>query len=60
MRKTKFGESQIAPILKEADAGVAAADITRKHGISAATLYQWRLKFGGMSVTDMQRCRELE
>ncbi|GAA0708361.1 transposase [Dokdonella soli] len=60
MRKSKFSESQIAEVLKEAEAGVAVADVARKHGISAATLYQWRSKYGGMSVSDMQRLRELE
>lgn len=60
MRKSKFSESQIAVILKEAEAGVAVAEVARKHGISAATFYQWRSKYGGMSVSDMQRLRELE
>lgn len=60
MRKSKFSESQIAAVLKEAEAGVAVATLTRKHGISAATFYQWRAKYGGMSVSDMQRLRELE
>ena len=60
MRKSKFNESQIAAILKEADAGAAVADVTRKHGISAATFYAWRSKYGGMAVSDMQRLRELE
>ena len=60
MRKSKFSESQIAEILKEAEAGMAVADVARKHGLSAATFYQWRSKYGGMSVSDMQRLRELE
>jgi len=60
MRKSKFSESQIAEILKEAEAGLAVAEAARKHGISAATFYQWRSKYGGMSVSDMQRLRELE
>jgi putative transposase len=60
MRKSKYTESQIAAILQEAEAGVAVAEVARKHGISAATFYQWRSKYGGMSVSDMQRLRELE
>jgi putative transposase len=60
MRKSKFSESQIAAVLKEAEAGTAVADVCRQHGISSATFYQWRSKYGGMSVSDMQRLRELE
>lgn len=60
MRKSKFSEVQIAAILKEAEAGVAVAEVARKHGISAATFYQWRSKYGGMEVSDLQRMRELE
>ena len=60
MRKSKYSESQIAAILQEAEGGLAAAEVARKHGISAATFYQWRSKYGGMSVSDMQRLRELE
>jgi len=60
MRKSKFSESQIADLLREAEAGLAVAEVARKHGISAATFYQWHSKYGGMSVSDMQRLRELE
>ena len=60
MRKSKFTESQIAGILKEAEAGVAVKEVARKHAISAAMFYQWRSKYGGMAVSDMQRLRELE
>ena len=60
MRKSKFSESQIAEILQEAEAGLPVAEVARKHGISQPTFYQWRSKYGGMSVSDMQRLRELE
>jgi putative transposase len=60
MRKSKFSESQIAAVLKEVESGVAVADVARKHGISSGTFYQWRSRYGGMSVSDMQRLRELE
>ena len=60
MRKSKFNESQIAAILKEAEAGAAVSEVVRRHGISAATFYAWRSKYGGMAVSDMQRLRELE
>jgi putative transposase len=60
MRKSKFSETKIAGILKELEAGLAVAELARKHGVSANTIYQWRAKFGGMSVSDMQRLRELE
>ena len=60
MRKLKFSESKIAAILKEIGAGVAVTELARKHGVSANTIYQWRSKFGGMTVSDMQRLRELE
>jgi putative transposase len=60
MRKSKFTESPVAEILQEAEAGMAVEEVARKHGISAATFYQWRSKYGGMSVSDMQRLRELE
>ncbi len=60
MRKSKFSESQIAEIVKEVETGMAVAEVARKHGVSAATFYQWQSKYGGMSVSDMQRLRELE
>lgn len=60
MRKSKFSESQIAEILTEAEAELAVAEVARKRSISAATFYQWRSRYGGMSVSDMQRLRELE
>jgi putative transposase len=60
MRKSKFSESQIVAILKQADAGVAVKDLCRQAGISSATYYQWKSKFGGMEASDLKRVRELE
>ena len=60
MKKSKFSESQIVGILKEGEAGVAVAEICRKHGISAATWYAWKSKYAGATVSDLTRMRELE
>jgi len=55
MRKSKFSESQIVGILKDAESGVAVADLVRKHGISKATFFNWRSKYGGASVADVKQ-----
>ena len=60
MRKSKFNESQIVAILKEGDAGIPVAEICRKNGISTALSYQWKSRFGGVSVNELKRIRELE
>ena len=60
MKKSKFSESQIVGVLKEGEAGVAVAEICRKHGISAATWYAWKSKYAGATVSDLMRMRELE
>ena len=60
MRKSKFSEEQIIGIVKEAEAGVDVAVLLRKHGISRATLYQWRSKYAGTTVNELKRIRELE
>ncbi len=60
MRKSKFSESQIVAILKEGESGLAVAELCRKHGISAATYYNWKSKYAGVSVNDLTRLRELE
>ena len=60
MRKSKFNEIQIVGILKDAESGVPVPDLLRKHGISKATFFKWRSKYGGASVSDVRRLRELE
>ena len=60
MRKSKFSESQIVEILKDAEGGIPVADLLRKHGVSKATFFKWRSKYGGASVSDVKRLRELE
>ena len=60
MKKSRFSESQIVAILKEGKAGVPVAQVLRKHGISQATYYKWRSKYGGASVAELKRLRELE
>ena len=60
MKKSKFSETQIVSILKQGDAGVPVKDLCRKHGFSEASYYLWRSKFGGMSVSDAKRLKELE
>ena len=60
MRKSKFSETQIVSILKEGDAGVAVKDLCRRHGISDATYYKWKSRYGGMEASDLKRVRELE
>ena len=60
MKRSRFTEDQIIGILKEHEAGVPVADLCRKHGVSNASLYKWKAKFGGMDVSDAKRLRALE
>ncbi len=60
MKRLKYSESQIVGILKEADAGVMVKEICRKYGVSDATYYKWKSKYGGLEMSDVRRLRELE
>jgi putative transposase len=60
VKKSRFTETQIVAILKEHEAGVATKDLCRKHGVSPATFYSWKAKFGGMEVSDVAKMKALE
>ena len=60
MKKSKYTEEQIVGILKEVEAGVAVSEICRKYGISDATYYNWKAKYGGMTASDVKKLRQLE
>ena len=60
MKKSKFTESQIVAILKQADSGMKVEQLCRQHGMSSATYYNWKSKYGGMEASDVKRLKELE
>jgi putative transposase len=60
VKKSRFTETQIVAILKEHEAGVATKDLCRRHGVSPATFYVWKSKFGGMEVSDVAKMKALE
>jgi putative transposase len=60
MKRTRFTESQIVTILKQQEGGISVKDICREHGISDATFYNWKAKYGGMDSSQLKRVKELE
>jgi putative transposase len=60
MKKSRYTESQIIGVLKEVDAGRKVEEVCRQHGISSATYYNWKSKYGGMEASDVKRLKELE
>jgi putative transposase len=60
MKRSRFKEEQIIAILREQEAGSPTADVCRKHGVSSATFYKWKAKFGGLEVSDAKRLKALE
>lgn len=60
MKRSRFSEDQIIGVLKEHEAGAAVADLCRKHGMSSATFYAWKARFGGLEVSDAKKLKSLE
>ena len=59
MKRSRFSEEQIVAILREQEAGESTADVCRKHGVSSATFYKWKAKYGGLDVSDAKRLKAL-
>ena len=60
MKRSRFSEEQIIAILKEQEAGLPTAEVCRRHGVSSATFYKWKAKFGGLEVSEAKRLRQIE
>ena len=60
MRRSRFSEEQIIGILKEHESGIPVSDLCRKHGVSDASIYKWKAKYGGMDVSEAKRLKALE
>lgn len=60
MKKSRFSEEKIIAVLKQAEAGLKVSELVRKHGVSEATFYNWKAKYGGLDVSQLRRLKELE
>jgi len=60
MKKVRFTETQIISILKQQEAGISVKDLAREHGVSEATVYNWKAKYGGMEASEVKRMKDLE